>query len=342
MGSVKDLQILKKPTETEPGVGRFIFSDRYSVFDWGEMPDHIPDKGKAIAILGAYFFEKLEKAEIKTHYRGLIDKNNTVTKLSELKETSNTMEIKLLRVIEPEYNNGKYDYSRYKKEKGNFLIPLEIIYRNYLPQGSSVFKRLKEGKITPQDLGLSEYPEPGQKLAETILDVSTKLEATDRYITWDEAKEIAGLSKKELRSIKELTRAISSLITTEFEKIGFINEDGKIEVGFNEKRELMVVDVLGTLDECRFTYRGLPMSKEIARIYYRKTPWYEAVNEAKLKYGPEWKKHCAVTPEPLPEELKDAIADIYRYCTNTITGKEWFTLKKDIDRTLATIEKYCK
>lgn len=39
MGSVKDLAVLKEPAGTETGTGRFIFSDRYSVFDWGEMPD---------------------------------------------------------------------------------------------------------------------------------------------------------------------------------------------------------------------------------------------------------------------------------------------------------------
>ena len=44
MGSVKDLQVIKQATRDVMGVGRFHFSDRYSVFDWGEMPDHIEGK----------------------------------------------------------------------------------------------------------------------------------------------------------------------------------------------------------------------------------------------------------------------------------------------------------
>ncbi|MGB9842365.1 MAG: hypothetical protein ACPLKZ_06540 [Candidatus Bathyarchaeales archaeon] len=32
MGSVKDLEVLQKPTRDAMGVGRFHFSDRYSVF----------------------------------------------------------------------------------------------------------------------------------------------------------------------------------------------------------------------------------------------------------------------------------------------------------------------
>ena len=42
MGSVKDLKTLQPATKSEYGQGIFSFSDRYSVFDWGEMPDTIP------------------------------------------------------------------------------------------------------------------------------------------------------------------------------------------------------------------------------------------------------------------------------------------------------------
>ncbi|MFZ8802535.1 MAG: phosphoribosylaminoimidazolesuccinocarboxamide synthase, partial [Candidatus Calescibacterium sp.] len=46
MGSVKDLVIIENPQGEKSGVGKFIFSDRFSVFDWGSMPDTIPNKGK--------------------------------------------------------------------------------------------------------------------------------------------------------------------------------------------------------------------------------------------------------------------------------------------------------
>ena len=61
MGSVKDLKVMKKATVGDPGRARFIFSDSYSIFDWGEMPDHISGKGIAIALLGAYFFRKTRR-----------------------------------------------------------------------------------------------------------------------------------------------------------------------------------------------------------------------------------------------------------------------------------------
>ncbi|MEO0260619.1 MAG: phosphoribosylaminoimidazolesuccinocarboxamide synthase, partial [candidate division WOR-3 bacterium] len=280
MGSVKDLIVLKNPEDKKPGIGRFIFSDRYSVFDYGKMPDEIEDKGKSLCIVSAYFFEKIEEMGIKTHYIGVVEEGK-VKKLKDLKNPTNIMEIKLLRVLKPEVKEGIYDYSIYKKEKFNFLIPLEIIYRNSLPEGSSVFKRLKEGKLSLKDIGLEKMPEPGEILPSPFIDVSTKYEDTDRYISFDEAKELVNLKDEEIEKIKKVALFINSLITEEVKKIGLFNEDGKFEFGFDENRNIILVDAVGTLDECRFTYKNIPVSKEIARIYYRKSSWFKEVEEAK-------------------------------------------------------------
>jgi len=37
----------------------FEFSDDYSVFDWGKMPDTIANKGRSLTVLGAHFFHEL-------------------------------------------------------------------------------------------------------------------------------------------------------------------------------------------------------------------------------------------------------------------------------------------
>ena len=168
MGSVKDLQVVQKPTQTAMGTGRFLFSDRYSVFDWGEMPDHIEGKGAALCLMGAYCFEQLEKRGVKTHYKGLVNKQGKAVKVSELESPSSIMEVSLVNVYRPKTTvaQGKiiHDYSIYTSELKNCLIPLEIIYRNGLPEGSSVFKRLAQGKVTLKDLGLDHQPQPGETL----------------------------------------------------------------------------------------------------------------------------------------------------------------------------------
>ncbi len=325
MGSVKDLIVLKNPEDKKPGIGRFIFSDRYSVFDYGKMPDEIEDKGKSLCIVSAYFFEKIEEMGIKTHYIGVVEEGK-VKKLKDLKNPTNIMEIKLLRVLKPEVKEGIYDYSIYKKEKFNFLIPLEIIYRNSLPEGSSVFKRLKEGKLSFEDIGLEKMPEPGEVLPSPFIDVSTKYEDTDRYISFDEAKELVNLKDEEIEKIKKIALFINNLITEEVKKIGLFNEDGKFEFGFDENRNIILVDAVGTLDECRFTYKNIPVSKEIARIYYRKSSWFKEVEEAKKIDRIKWREYVK-TPPNLPFEFKKLIEDIYKAFANEITQREWFKVK---------------
>lgn len=328
MGSVKDLEILKNPTEREMGVARFHFSNRYSVFDWGEMPDHIQNKGASLCIMGAYTFELAEEKGIKTHYRGVVRDDGKVVKLDELEEPTNIMEFNLVRKIYPQFKDGRYDYSVFVPELVNFLIPLEVIYRNGLPSGSSIFRRLKKGEITLEDLGLDHYPKPGERLEKPILDVSTKLEEKDRYITWREAQKICGLSEEEVEIIKTTVLRVNEIITENAKKAGMINEDGKLEFAFDPKRELMLVDVAGTLDECRFTYNGMHVSKEVTRQFYRKTEWFKEVEKAKEKAKKrgikDWRDLCKLTPPPLNETLKELITQMYMAAANAYTGRSWF------------------
>jgi len=339
MGSVKDLEVIKKPTKDAMGVGRFHFSDRYSVFDWGEMPDFIDGKGEALCMMGAYCFERLEEKGVRTHYRGLVDNSGKIVGFDELEQPSNVMEISLVNVYRPKayVQDGKlkYDYGVYLTELKNYLIPLEIIYRNGLPEGSSVFKRLEQGLITLEELGLDHYPKAGENLSKPIFDVSTKLEEGDRYVNWTEAQRISGLTDSEVEECKSLLLKVDGLISELAGRAGLVNEDGKIELAFDPSRRLMVVDVVGTLDECRFTYGGLHVSKEIARQYYRKTDWYEDVEEAKKKAEKEdvedWKKLVKTKPPKLDPTLKTIISQMYMATANKLTKKKMFDVPKLAD-----------
>jgi phosphoribosylaminoimidazole-succinocarboxamide synthase len=344
MGSVKDLQVIEKPTADTMGVGRFHFSDRYSVFDWGEMPDHIDGKGAALCLMGAYCFEWLETTGIETHYRGLVDKNGKVVTFEELEAPTSTMEVHLVNVYQPEtrvtQGKVKYDYSRYTPNLKNCLIPLEIIYRNGLPEGSSVFKRLEQGKVTIKDLGLDHHPRPGERFAKPIFDVSTKLEETDRYVTWEEARKIAGLTTQEVAAVKAVLSKVNDAISRIASHAGLKNEDGKIELAFNNERRLMVVDVVGTLDECRFTYDGVHVSKEIARQFYKKTDWYKDVEEAKktadIQGVKDWKALCKSQPPKLDAQLKTIISEMYMAAANEMTERKRFAVPSLAD----TVKKY--
>ena len=344
MGSVKDLEIIKKPTENTMGVGRFHFSDRYSVFDWGEMPDRIEDKGAALCLMGAYCFERLEEKGIKTHYKGLIAQDGKLAAFEELEQPTNVMEFSLVNVFKPRAyrENGKlrYDYSVFKPSLRNYLIPLEIMYRNGLPEGSSVFKRLAQGTVTLKELRLNHHPKPGEKLPKPIFDVSTKLEETDRYVTWKEAKKIAGLTNEEVAEIKGVLSKVNDTISDIAAEAGLENEDGKIELALDNERRLMIVDVVGTLDECRFTYKGLHVSKEIARQFYRKTKWYDDVEEAKKTAESQgikdWRTTCKSQPPKLDPKLRTIISQAYMAAANELTNWKLF----DAPRLAEVIGKY--
>ena len=321
MGSVKDLVVLSAATERETGRGRFVFSDRYSVFDWGAMPDTLPGKGTSLALIGAHFFELLEGQGIAHHYLGLVEKGQP-RRLPELSTPSHTMEIRLVRVIPPRKTGAGYDYSIYRELDGNFLIPLEVIYRRTLPPGSSVYRRIARGELRWEDLGLPGPPED-QVLPRPVLDFSTKLEPLDRYLSPQEARALSGLRDDEFAHLQEVALQLAELITDRMAALGVENLDGKFEFALDEHRNLMVVDVVGTPDECRFAWEGIPLSKELLRMYYRRTAWFRALEEAKAR-GVEDLRSAVGPPPPLPESWKAAVSEMYQALANAVTGRRWF------------------
>ncbi|MBN1695216.1 phosphoribosylaminoimidazolesuccinocarboxamide synthase [candidate division WOR-3 bacterium] len=318
MGSVKNLSVVEEPTESKSGFGLFEFSDRYSVFDWGEMPDHIPNKGSSLAIITSHFFEILRKRAIPNHYLGVVVDGGTFD-FNKIDKPFNTIKVKLVRVIKPEIKNKLYDYSVYKNISKNFLVPMECIYRNSVPEGSSFWERYNKGEIK------YEYDiTPNVPLERPILDVSTKLEETDRYMSWDEAKKISNLDSDQIEEIKSLLSNVSNIITEETKRVGIINQDGKLEFAIDDKGFIMVVDALGTLDECRFLFNEIALSKEILRKHYRKSKWYKEVKKAKDKNVKDWKSLVKIKPEPLPKDLKKAVSGMYQSVANLISGKDFF------------------
>ncbi len=322
MGSVKDLIVIEEPKEEKMGLADMVFSDRFSVFDYGVMPDLIDRKGEALCLISAYFFERIEEKGIKTHYLGLVE-DGKVKRFDEISKPVNVMRVKLTRVVRPKRING-YDYSIFKKLGGNYLIPLEVIYRNVIHPNSSILRRLERGEVKPEDFGLKEI-KPGMKLEKPIIDFSTKLEDFDRYLSQDEAKEISGLSYEEFEVLKDFAIEIDEIITREVSKANLENEDGKIEFALDESRNITVVDAVGTPDECRFSYNGFEVSKEILRSYYKSTEWYRKLREVK---GRENWREMVGTPPKLSNEVKEIVSKIYMAMCNEITGRRFFDVPK--------------
>jgi phosphoribosylaminoimidazole-succinocarboxamide synthase len=196
---------------------------------------------------------------------------------------------------------------------------MECIYRNSVPEGSGFWERYNRGEIKYEYEIIPNVP-----LERPILDVSTKLEETDRYLPWEEARRIANLDRDQIEEIKSLLLNVSNIITEETKKAGIVNQDGKFEFAMDDRGFIMVVDALGTLDECRFLFNEIALSKEMLRKHYRKSKWYKEVKKAKQKDEKDWKTFVRVEPEPLPEDLKKGVSEMYQSVANLISGKQFF------------------
>jgi phosphoribosylaminoimidazole-succinocarboxamide synthase len=328
MTSVKEFRVEREPTATATGRGRFAFTDDYSVFDWGPMPDEIPDKGRSLCTMGAFNFERLEAAGVPTHYRGV---GADAVPLDDADDAPRELAIDLVQVPDLPFADGTYDYDAYHDAAGtNYLIPLEIVFRNTVPVGSSLRTR---GEPSDYGLDLSAWPDEPVDLPDPVVEFSTKYEEQDRYLDRAEADRIAGAAGVD--ALDDLAREVNRIVTERAEETGFVHEDGKIECCYVDG-EIRVADVVGTFDENRFAHGGQEVSKEVVRQYYKRAhpEWVEAVSEAKAAADREgvadWRPLCDVDPDPLPAAVIDAVADMYAAGANAYTGTAWFDAP-DID-----------
>lgn len=310
-GSVKDLY--KKNDHLV-----FDYSNRYSIFDWGEMPNEIPHKGEALASMATSFFDYLLKKGIPSHFVAVAG--------------DHSIEVQSVDVHRPQWTEGRYDYSFYKSNPTHCLVPLEVIFRKYLGQGNSLEGRLKKNPSYLSDLGLSEIPTSASSFTPPLIEFSTKLEASDRYLTRQEIQEMTILSDEELQNLRSQTQRVAMELDGLFASFGVKLWDGKLEFGFGDKaanglRSLLLVDSIGP-DELRLTYEGLPLSKEFLRQIYAPSSWNEAVKKAKElakeRKTQDWKAICREelkqTPKPLTADQISVSSLLYQALANEVAA----------------------
>lgn len=276
----------------------FRFTDNISVFD-KVIPSLIPYKGETLCKEGVYWFSRAKRMGIKTHFQEYLPPNG--------------MLVERVDIIQSD---------RITRDSRRYLIPLEFICRWYV--AGSLFDRVKEGAISAKDLGFARGHDVvyGEPLPEPFIEVSTKLEKTDRLLDRAEALSISGLTPAEFDDAREIVLKIDEDIQKNVESRGLIHVDGKKELAFDENREIMVVDVYGTADEDRFWDKAhyvdgefVDLSKEYVRQYYRKTGYKDQLYAAR----------AAGRDEPaipaLPDDVIEQTSRIYIKLFEMITGE---------------------
>jgi phosphoribosylaminoimidazole-succinocarboxamide synthase len=368
-GSVKNLRAKVKPTAKKTGVLVFEFTDDYSVFDYGKMPDTIPGKGEAMAMGSAFIFEsiespaawkrlakskvwskiktksvreglqqgevfkKLKKTGLKTHYRGLIDPESGRTlKLKDLKKPSHLLEVAAMRIIHPKpmmFGDRKiYNYNHLGTNDRNFLIPLECIFRFGVPEGSSLLERVKRPGYL-EALGLKTAPKAGAWLSRPVVEYFSKLEPSDRLLDHELALNMSGLSNEKFAELYDITLLIALFLAELFGKAGLNLWDGKFEY-LMAGNQVAIGDAI-TPDELRLTYKGIQISKEPLRQYYKKydKKFVKAMEEAKVLAKKSDKSLAAIVnedlkvpPAKLDADFKAAVADMYTGLAAQISGNK--------------------
>ena len=349
----------------------FEYSDRYSVFDWGEMPDQLEGKGQALSIMGKAFFlylenpknwrelfnQKIIQLSFSSDYLEELQNSNLFKKYCEsglnhhadlsAKEVdwnSPFLKVKNVSVLRPPFERSKYNYEQYTKRPLNTLVPLEIIFRIGLPEGNSLSKRLGRDSTSWKNFGFSEVPTNGSLLTKPIIDFSTKLERGDRYLDYSEAQSIAGINNAEWSELHEMTHLIALNLFFIHHQMDLELWDGKIEVAFIEGadgfRSFMLVDSVG-IDELRLLYRGKSFSKEFLRESYKASQWYmnlEAAKKDSLVSGEDFKNICKnkyhSNPLPLAPEIKQRALAVYKSYCNTLCEKTQLEIPFEKDFTL--------
>ncbi len=229
-----------------------VATDRISVFDQ-VLPDPIPDKGKCLTGIAAFWFR----------FTGKYFPNHLIsTKVQDFPSEFQQYESVLA--------------GRSMLVKKGTVIPIECVVYGYLT-GSAWEEYQKSGEICGVKLpsGMVE----NEKLPEPIFTPTTKTQAGhDKPITIQEMSNLVGseLTKK----IKEFSESLYFTGANKAEEAGIIIADTNFEFALVEN-EIIVVDEIFTPDSSRFWPRdryqpgkGLPsFDKQFIRDYLSSLNW---------------------------------------------------------------------
>lgn len=278
-GKVRDIYELPK------GV-LIVATDRISAYDV-VMPNGIPDKGRVLTQISAFWFEMLADT---------IDHHLISTSMDDL----------------PEDARGEEIDGRFMLCKKAEVVPIECVVRGYLA-GSGWAEYKKSGTVCGIKLpkGLKE----SDKLPEPIFTPATKAETGhDENIDFEQSCEIAG--EDVMTELRDRSLSIYERARQYAADRGIIVADTKFEFGRDEDGKLLLIDEVLTPDSSRFwpadeykPGRGQPsFDKQFVRDY---------LDKEKFDRTPP--------APPLPADVVQKTREKYIEAYTRLTGKrfEW-------------------
>ncbi|MDR2762778.1 MAG: phosphoribosylaminoimidazolesuccinocarboxamide synthase [Planctomycetaceae bacterium] len=261
-----------------------VSSDRISAFDW-ILPSGIPDKGKVLNQMAAFWFDKLG---VRNHVL-----------------TTDVSQIPFPSGVDLSIFAGRSTLAKKCK-----TVPIECVTRGYLT-GSGWKEYRETGEVCGIKLpsGLRE----SERLPEPIFTPSTKAESGhDINITFDEVVKTTGLETAKL--LREKSLEIFSRGCEYALKHGIIIADTKFEFGFLGD-ELLLIDEVLTPDSSRFwsleNYEvgrsQLSFDKQFVRDWLTKSGWDKNSPPPKL-------------PDDIVEKTREKYLEAFKILTGLVVA----------------------
>jgi phosphoribosylaminoimidazole-succinocarboxamide synthase len=277
-----------------------VSTDRISAFDV-VLPCGIPDKGKVLNQLSAFWFKKTAHI-LPNHLIKVIDSMNILQDV-------------IARAESPKQSQGKTDSSlalgtsligRSMLVAKGERIPVECVVRGYL-SGSAWAEYKETGKIG--DISLPQGMKEGQELSQPIFTPTTKSDTEhDRPLT---NQDIKGLGIEGLfGELEQKSLLIYSYARDYAKRRGIIIADTKFEFGFIDGK-LALIDELLTPDSSRF-WDASQYEVGHSQPSFDKQPVRDWLSDS------GWDKE---PPAPmLPPEVIERTSKRYREVYNKLTG----------------------
>jgi phosphoribosylaminoimidazole-succinocarboxamide synthase len=260
-----------------------VVTDRLSAFDH-VLPNGIPDKGKVLNLLSAFWFEKTRHI-VKNHLLST-DAKDLPSALCPHKEEL----------------EGRFTLARKAK-----MLPVECVVRGYLSgSGWNDYRRTGEVCGIRLPAGLKE----SDRLSEPLFTPSTKAESGhDENISFEECVRLLGRPLAE--KIRDLSLSLYVHAADYAERRGILIADTKFEFGLLDG-EVILCDEALTPDSSRFwpreTYEPGKAQPSFDKQYVRD-----------YLLSIRWNKEPPVPA--LPEEVVRATAEKYREAYRLLTGE---------------------
>jgi phosphoribosylaminoimidazole-succinocarboxamide synthase len=292
-GKVRDVYAFDDGLDMEPDGGLVagrdagelllvVASDRISAYDH-VLPTLIPDKGRVLTALSAWWFERL--ADLVPHHLVSVDDPR----------------------IPPEMHGRAMLCRRLE------MVPVECVARGYL-SGSGHAEYVSTGAVceVPLPPGLVD----GSRLPQPIFTPATKAPAGahDENVSFDTL--VARVGADLATELRRVTLAVYARAETIARERGILLADTKLELGHDPRTgELVLGDEVLTPDSSRF-WSADAWSPGKAQASYDK----QYVRDWLTSPASGWDRGSGAEPPPLPPEVVEATRERYVGAYERLTG----------------------